>query len=176
MDSIESQIMTLIHKVDTLYERIEQINRNIALILLSQSEETNNHNGRLPELDIRISDYSSTVKIFEGHQEYQNIKNTYMNDRRLDRDLTEINLSSPIEISQVYLEDEQCCPSGETMERSLIHQDVLDNEDYLEDMVKCDPPEITEDIQIRRLTAQLTAAYNRIAALEEQLVSKKMKA
>lgn len=27
------------------------------------------------------------------------------------------------------------------------------------------------DIQIRRLTAQLTAAYNRIAALEEQLLS-----
>ncbi len=28
-----------------------------------------------------------------------------------------------------------------------------------------------DEIQIRRLTAQLTAAYNRIAALEEQLLS-----
>jgi hypothetical protein len=174
MDSMESQMRTLIHKVDTLYERIEQINQNIALIFLSQSEETKNHNGTLPELDIRISDYSSTAEILEGHQEY---KNTYMtDDRQLDPDLTEMNLSSPIEISQVYLEYELCCPSGETMERSLIHQDVLGNEDYLEDIVECDPPEITEDIQIRRLTAQLTAAYNRIAALEEQLVLKKMKA
>jgi hypothetical protein len=30
---------------------------------------------------------------------------------------------------------------------------------------------ISADTQIRRLTAQLTAAYNRIAALEEQLLS-----
>ena len=31
--------------------------------------------------------------------------------------------------------------------------------------------ELSPDIQIRRLTAQLTAAYNRIAALEEQLLA-----
>jgi hypothetical protein len=29
---------------------------------------------------------------------------------------------------------------------------------------------LTPEIQIQRLTAQLTAAYNRIAALEEQLM------
>jgi hypothetical protein len=32
---------------------------------------------------------------------------------------------------------------------------------------------MTAEVEIRRLTAQLTAAYNRIAALEEQLLSKK---
>ena len=31
--------------------------------------------------------------------------------------------------------------------------------------------ELSTEIQIRRLTAQLTAAYNRIAALEEQLLT-----
>lgn len=36
-------------------------------------------------------------------------------------------------------------------------------------------PELSPDIQIRRLTAQLTAAYNRIAALEEQLLSHRIK-
>lgn len=35
--------------------------------------------------------------------------------------------------------------------------------------------ELSPDIQIRRLTAQLTAAYNRIAALEEQLLSHRIK-
>ena len=30
---------------------------------------------------------------------------------------------------------------------------------------------LSADVQVRRLTAQLTAAYNRIAALEEQLLS-----
>lgn len=33
---------------------------------------------------------------------------------------------------------------------------------------------LSPDVQIQRLTAQLTAAYNRIAALEEQLLSKRM--
>lgn len=35
-------------------------------------------------------------------------------------------------------------------------------------------PSISTDIQIRRLTAQLTAAYNRIAALEEQLLAHRL--
>jgi hypothetical protein len=33
---------------------------------------------------------------------------------------------------------------------------------------------LTPEIQIQRLTAQLTAAYNRIAALEEQLLLKRI--
>ena len=35
--------------------------------------------------------------------------------------------------------------------------------------------DLSPQIQIQRLTAQLTAAYNRIAALEEQLLSKRWK-
>lgn len=35
--------------------------------------------------------------------------------------------------------------------------------------------ELSPEIQIRRLTAQLTAAYNRIAALEEQLLTYRIK-
>jgi hypothetical protein len=34
--------------------------------------------------------------------------------------------------------------------------------------------QITPEIQIQRLTAQLTAAYNRIAALEEQLMRQRI--
>ncbi|ACK70443.1 conserved hypothetical protein [Gloeothece citriformis PCC 7424] len=45
----------------------------------------------------------------------------------------------------------------------LSHQSSYYSETYL-------PPEI----QIRRLTAQLTAAYNRIAVLEEQLLARRI--
>jgi hypothetical protein len=34
--------------------------------------------------------------------------------------------------------------------------------------------EISSELQIQRLTAQLTAAYHRIAALEEQLLAKRI--
>lgn len=57
---------------------------------------------------------------------------------------------------------------------SLIkHKDVLD--DYIEESFE--KPHLEEllspDVQIQRLTAQLTAAYHRIATLEEQLLSQR---
>ncbi len=52
----------------------------------------------------------------------------------------------------------------------MEHKDVLTDSIYL-DMNPQDKDKIlTPEIQIQRLTAQLTAAYNRIAALEEQLL------
>ena len=36
-----------------------------------------------------------------------------------------------------------------------------------------DERSLSPDLQIRRLTAQVTAAYNRIAALEEQLLAQR---
>jgi hypothetical protein len=169
MDSMESQMMTLIHKVDTLYERIEHLNRKMAIVL-SKGGYTKNHNPRLPQLDLRISDYYPKGEILDSGWERQH---TDTNGQILHPTLSEEEISTPKAISEQYLEEEDCYPSGETKERSLIHQDILGNQDYLEDMVECDPPNITDDIQIRRLTAQLTAAYNRIAALEEQLLAKR---
>jgi hypothetical protein len=40
-------------------------------------------------------------------------------------------------------------------------------------MIHREEPNITADLQVQRLTAQLTAAYNRIAALEEQLLAQR---
>ena len=56
---------------------------------------------------------------------------------------------------------------------SLEHKDVLIDDSY---HPKSDRSveEFTADIQIQRLTAQLTAAYHRIAALEDQLLSKRV--
>ncbi|MGL5082533.1 MAG: hypothetical protein ACRC8A_13690 [Microcoleaceae cyanobacterium] len=54
------------------------------------------------------------------------------------------------------------------------HKDVLSDDNYLETgMIYRQEPGLTSDIQIQRLTAQLTAAYNRIAALEEQLLARR---
>lgn len=56
----------------------------------------------------------------------------------------------------------------------LEHKDVLVDDDYLDGSFDTGDKQITPDIQIQRLTAQLTAAYNRIAALEEQLLLKRI--
>jgi hypothetical protein len=54
------------------------------------------------------------------------------------------------------------------------HKDILIDDEYIETSYYSQDSCLTADIQIQRLTAQLTAAYNRIAALEEQLLSQRV--
>lgn len=58
---------------------------------------------------------------------------------------------------------------------SIEHKDVLVDFNGLDiNTQKSCHKEFSAEIQIQRLTAQLTAAYNRIAALEEQLLSQRI--
>jgi hypothetical protein len=56
----------------------------------------------------------------------------------------------------------------------MEHKDVLSDDNFSDTNVHGLEKELTADIQVQRLTAQLTAAYSRIAALEEQLLSKRV--
>ncbi|BAZ18001.1 hypothetical protein NIES4071_98820 [Calothrix sp. NIES-4071] len=56
----------------------------------------------------------------------------------------------------------------------LEHKDVLVDGIYTDVSIQGGDRGLTPEIQIQRLTAQLTAAYNRIAALEEQLLLKRI--
>ena len=55
-------------------------------------------------------------------------------------------------------------------EYQLTHKDIL-VDDNSSSSANSSNDNLAPDTQIRRLTAQLTAAYNRIAALEEQLLT-----
>ncbi|MFM1843663.1 MAG: hypothetical protein RLZZ490_2406 [Cyanobacteriota bacterium] len=56
----------------------------------------------------------------------------------------------------------------------LAHKDIIkDDETSLPFWSQAESTSMTPDIQIRRLTAQLTAAYHRIAALEEQIMAQR---
>lgn len=65
-------------------------------------------------------------------------------------------------------------PSYRSLDAMLEHKDILLDDGYFDKNYQSLEKELTADIQIQRLTAQLTAAYNRIAALEEQLLAKRM--
>jgi len=60
------------------------------------------------------------------------------------------------------------------MDPSMEHKDVLVDGDGLEAAIQNNERQLSPEIQIQRLTAQLTAAYSRIAALEEQLIAKRI--
>ena len=58
----------------------------------------------------------------------------------------------------------------------IIHKDILiDEDDNLSFWGLQNEQPLTAEIQIHRLTAQVTAAYHRIAALEEQLMAQRAK-
>jgi hypothetical protein len=59
-------------------------------------------------------------------------------------------------------------------EEEMEHKDILSDFSYLESESHSGERTLSPEVQIQRLTAQLTAAYNRIAALEEQLLSKRI--
>ncbi|WP_197064914.1 hypothetical protein [Leptolyngbya sp. KIOST-1] len=54
------------------------------------------------------------------------------------------------------------------------HKDILLDSSYLDLDRQNTETTFSPDVQIQRLTAQLTAAYNRIAALEEQLLASRV--
>ncbi|MBC1240348.1 hypothetical protein VF14_01610 [Nostoc linckia z18] len=56
----------------------------------------------------------------------------------------------------------------------MEHKDVLTDGIYIDMHRQGGDNNLTPEIQIQRLTAQLTAAYNRIAALEEQLLRERI--
>jgi uncharacterized coiled-coil protein SlyX len=64
--------------------------------------------------------------------------------------------------------------SYSSLDTSLEHKDVLVDSNFCESDMHSGDRVISPEIQIQRLTAQLTAAYNRIAALEEQLLAQRI--
>jgi hypothetical protein len=58
-------------------------------------------------------------------------------------------------------------------DEGLVHKDVLtDVNTQDKNFYQGSETNLAPEIQVQRLTAQLTAAYNRIAALEEQLLAR----
>ena len=60
------------------------------------------------------------------------------------------------------------------LDSALAHKDVLADTSFIDTGSSNREKELSPEIQIQRLTAQLTAAYNRIAALEEQLLAQRV--
>jgi hypothetical protein len=91
---------------------------------------------------------------------------------RLHQHLLPVNARQEVASKAVKAQPQQNFPKIDIQESAdwLIHQDVLiDNEtsSYRQQETMLSPQS-----QIQRLTAQLTVAYSRIAALEEQLLAR----
>lgn len=124
MDAVQKQIIALSHKVDALYQIIDQLN-------------------------CRISESLSEIK--QSSRQETNVSALSMNVR-----------------PNFY-------HSPSLLDSVMEHKDVLsDSKSDFTSSHQNSENTLSADIQVQRLTAQLTAAYNRIAALEEQLLSRRI--
>ncbi|MEQ8752779.1 MAG: hypothetical protein RID09_04555 [Coleofasciculus sp. G1-WW12-02] len=131
MDTIQQQITALNHKVDAIYQIIEQLDQKLSQCLPTVK----------PMLTVDSELQASTEKV--------NDIPVYANPKLLD---------SVMEHKDILIED-----TGEVSQFHTNHNGNHHPENPL-----------SADVQVQRLTAQLTAAYNRIAALEEQLLARRI--
>lgn len=125
METIHTQVTTLSHKVDALYEMIERLNEKLLDCVPAPQSKVN-----VPMDNPKVG-YTSKSYPTHSYHHYDG-----------------------------FLKDDS--------EELLVDDHSLNQERQNQDGVW------TAEIQIQRLTAQLTAAYNRIAALEEQLLAKRI--
>ncbi|WP_427161641.1 hypothetical protein ACQFX9_08840 [Aliinostoc sp. HNIBRCY26] len=123
MEPLQQQILTVSHKLDALYQFIEQLDTKVAQAISECSLAKTKANESFHEN--REISYSQ----FKG----------------------QFSINSELE-----------------------HKDVLIDGIYLDTSSQSGEKSLSPEIQIQRLTAQLTAAYNRIAALEEQLLRERI--
>jgi len=90
--------------------------------------------------------------------------------------LLEIKQSTPKDTDPFIgrVGERQSYSSLTRVDAALAHKDILIDNSYSDFNSATREKELGPEIQIQRLTAQLTAAYNRIAALEEQLLAKRV--
>lgn len=124
MDTVQKQIVVLSHKIDALYQIIDQLSRKLS-DSMSEIKQTQH----------QFSDNSSSAANMRSHS-YQ---------------------------------------SPSLLDSVMEHKDVLvDGNSEMTNAYPASEKALSADIQVQRLTAQLTAAYNRIAALEEQLLARRI--
>jgi hypothetical protein len=152
MESIQQQISVLTHKVDRIYQVLDRLQQHTAMDLDTQivgGEETSIKHPLNREDYQRVGGGSSRRLRSEG--------GGYHNTGYAD---------SPT--SSNYSQDKA--------EWIIAQQDILIDSSGVEiSHHQIKEQDLAPQIQIQRLTAQLTAAYNRIAALEEQLLAKRWK-
>lgn len=124
MDAVQKQIIALSHKIDALYQIIDQLNG----------------------------------KVSESLTEIKQIPRQDNDPFTLAGQLRSPTYHSPSLLDSV-----------------MEHKDILiDGKSELTNSHPNGENTLSADIQVQRLTAQLTAAYNRIAALEEQLLARRI--
>jgi hypothetical protein len=152
MESIQKQISTLTEKVDLISETLDRLHQKV-----------------FEPVDLQPSAGEETsIKHPRNHDDITRFDGTTARRRGTDANHQRNNSYTDLPTGANYRRD--------TSEWAIAQQDILIDSSGVEiSHHQIKEQDLSPQIQIQRLTAQLTAAYNRIAALEEQLLAKRWK-
>jgi hypothetical protein len=175
MESMRSRISTSIQKIDLIYQILIRIGDSLSSATTPSPESRLHHHIHASKDSQGFGEHSASIRQGE----------TVANEHGHSDDARNLDLARGSYPNNGYAN----LPSGanyryDTAEWVTAGQDLsIDNNgarivsatNPLENRQQIREQDLSPQIQIQRLTAQLTAAYNRIAALEEQLLAKRWK-
>ena len=171
--SLQNELLALSLKMDTSLQAIEQLSQLLTL-LIAELQSTGRAPIR-PEMEGSAPTQSPLLQALLDQlsiirQELQRSTGP-LTDRLVPvplllEELIPPNLSADLVNDRLVGSN----PPALSLHHSLHHKDVLEDDDSF-GFERTINSAVPAEMQVRRLMAQLTAAYNRIAALEEQLLS-----
>jgi len=170
--SSQNQLLTLSLKMDTGLQAIDQLSQ-LLILLIAELQGTVNSPERSaapilesPLLEVLLNQLSLIRQDLQ-----RSSQPAQYGDEISDRSSSPLLLDDPLPSS--VREDYRILdrPDRSIPLHPLHHKDVLEDDDSFGLDKSPQSAAVPAEMQVRRLMAQLTAAYNRIAALEEQLLS-----
>lgn len=152
MESIQQQISALTHKVDRIYQIVGRLQQHV-------------------DLDLHVAQIGDGAETSIKHPlNREDSPRVNGSNRRSRQNGNGYNSNGYTDLATV------ANYHHETTEWIIAQQDILIDSSGVEiNHHQIKEQDLAPQVQIQRLTAQLTAAYNRIAALEEQLLAKRWK-
>ena len=151
MESIQQQISSLTTKVDLIYDVIDRLSHDVSVNVDNSAILAERHH---------VNGVEAATRHSRSHQAVASFDRSSISSRKSsdDRNYPTPGYRNDYPHWAISQQDILIDSSGvEITHRQIKEQDL------------------SPQVQIQRLTAQLTAAYNRIAALEELLLANRLK-
>jgi hypothetical protein len=175
MESMRSKISMSIQKIDLIYQILIRVCDSLSSGATPSLESRSYHNNHGSK-DLRSfgDDAGSTIHGETiANEHHRNVDSQYL-DR--DRGSYPNNGYANLPSGANYRYDiAEWVTAGQDLSVDNNGSRIVSATTPVENRQQIREQDLSPQIQIQRLTAQLTAAYNRIAALEEQLLAKRWK-
>jgi hypothetical protein len=175
MESMRSKISTSIQKIDLIYQILIRVCDSLSSGATPSPESGSYHNAHTSNDPRSFGDDGALTIQGEAvaNEHHHNV-----DSRHLDRDRGSYpnNGYANLPSGANYRYDiAEWVTAGQDLSIDNNGARIVSATTPMDNRQQIREQDLSPQIQIQRLTAQLTAAYNRIAALEEQLLAKRWK-